>query len=66
MLQPLWSTAIRVSFELSGLVIVRRCLQCEQKVDKCNRPTFATVKKKKSGLWFGPRIHEITDLTAKT
>ncbi len=40
MLQPLWSTAIKVSFELSGSVIVRRCLQCEQKVDKCNRPTF--------------------------
>lgn len=63
LLQPLWSTAIRVSFELSGSVIVRRCLQCEQKVDKCNRPTFATAK---SGLWFGPRIHEITHLTAKT
>lgn len=63
LLQPLWSTAIRVTFELSESFIVRRCLQCEQKVDKCNRPTFATAK---SGLWFGPRIHEITDLTAKT
>lgn len=63
LLQPLWSTAIKVSFELSGSVIVRRCLQCEQKVDKCNKPTFAAVK---SGLWFRPRIHKITDLTAKT
>lgn len=63
LLQPLWSTAIRVSFELSGPVIVRRCLQCEQKVDTCNRPPFARVK---SGLRFGTRIHEITDLTAKT
>lgn len=70
-LQPLWSTAIRVSFELSGAVIVRMCLQCEQKADKCNRTTFRAEQKKKKkekkgGLWFSPRTHEITDLTAKT
>lgn len=46
-LQPLWSTAIRVSFELSGAVIVRMCLQCEQKADKCNRTTFRAEQKKK-------------------
>lgn len=46
-LQPLWSTAIRVSFELSGAVIVRICLQCEQKADKCNRTTFRAEKKRK-------------------
>lgn len=63
LLQPLWSTAIRVSFELSRFVIVKPYLQCEQKADKCNRATFTIVK---SGLWFGPRIHKITDLTAKT
>lgn len=61
--QPLWSTAIRVSFELSGSSIVRRCLQCQKKADKCTRPTFAIVK---SSLWFCPKFHKITDLTAKT
>lgn len=65
LLQPLRSAAIRVSFELSGSVIVRRCLQCGHKGDKMH-PAEYEKKKEKTVLWSSPRIHKITDLTAKT